>query len=291
MADLPQDEGPLQAVPLRLYQRSISSPSNAFARLAIIHGYGDHSGRFLHFMQWMAQRGVACHAVDLRGQGKAKGKRGFVARWEEYLEDVKTFLKSLPKTDPSPLFLLGHSHGGLIAASAVVQHLPAVSALKGCILTSPYFGSRVQIPRWKIIAANLIRPFAPWARFSTGIHNDWLTSDPQMMQDTNRDPLYARVATPGWYAGHLAAQRDVMERAKEFELPLLLLAGGADPIADPSVSRQFFERVGSTDKQFILHESCRHELLRDTIRETIFEQILTWMKSRALERDAKSGTA
>src|SRR5258706_9503423 len=139
MANLPQDQGPLEAGALRLYRRSISPQSGAFARLAIIHGYGDHSSRFVHFMQWMAQRGVACHAVDLRGQGKAEGKRGFVARWDEYLDDVQAFINSLPANDGLPLFLLGHSHGGLIVAAGVVQHLPFVAALRGCILTSPYF--------------------------------------------------------------------------------------------------------------------------------------------------------
>jgi len=196
-------------------------------------------------MQWMAQRGVACHAVDLRGQGKADGKRGFVAKWDEYLKDVQAFIHSLPANDELPLFLLGHSHGGLVVAAAVFQHLPFVAALRGCILTSPYFASRMKIPRWKILAANLIRPFAPWARFSTGIQGDWLTSDPQMLDDMRRDPLYARVATPAWYAGHLAAQREVMERANEFQLPLLLPAGGADPIADPIASHEFFDHVGS----------------------------------------------
>ncbi|HEX4795346.1 MAG TPA: lysophospholipase [Humisphaera sp.] len=291
MPDLPQIEGPLETGAVRLYRRAIVPSSAAFARLAIIHGYGDHSGRFVHFMQWMAKRGVACHAVDLRGQGKAEGKRGFVAKWEDYLNDVQTFINSLPTSDVLPLFLLGHSHGGLIVAYAVVEHLPFVPSVRGCILTAPYFANRVRIPRWKLFAANLVGRLFPWARFATGTQDDWLTSEPEMIDQTRHDPLYVRVATPAWYAAHRAAQWTTGQYAGEFHTPLLLLAGGNDQIADTNASREFFHRVGSSDKQFILHESCRHELLRETIRETIFEQILTWMKPRALEAGAKSATA
>src|SRR5579864_17301 len=108
--------GPFEGPGARLYRRAVRPTEAGWARLAIVHGYGDHSGRYAHFMQWLAERGVECHAVDLRGQGAAAGRRGFVARWEDYLEDVRAFL-ALPAVRQRPglpLFVLGHSHGGLI---------------------------------------------------------------------------------------------------------------------------------------------------------------------------------
>src|SRR5688500_3489789 len=90
------------------------------ARLAEVHGYGDHAGRYWELMTWLASRGVACHAFDFRGHGRSTGRRGFVRRWDEHLDDLRAFL-DLPALrhdspgDP-PLFVLGHSHGGLVVA-------------------------------------------------------------------------------------------------------------------------------------------------------------------------------
>ena len=231
----------------------------------------------------MAARGVACHSVDLRGQGKSSGRRGYVAKWDDYLSDVNRFLASLDSLDKTPLFVLGHSHGGLVVASAVIRSLSGFEKVAGCILTSPFFKCRFPIPKWKIVAARAIRPLVPWMPFRSNVSNDWLSCDPQMVEQTRRDPLCVRVATPSWYVGHLAAQRRVMEQANEFKLPLLMLAAGADPIADPAAEKEFFDACGSADKQFKLYENCRHELLREVCREEVFEQIFQWIQKGRLE--------
>src|SRR5688500_19660371 len=103
-----------------LYRCSVvpAEPALAAARLAVVHGYGDHAGRYVELMTWLAGRGVGCHAFDFRGHGRSTGRRGFVRRWEEHLDDLRAFL-DLPELrhdspgDP-PLFVLGHSHGGLV---------------------------------------------------------------------------------------------------------------------------------------------------------------------------------
>src|SRR5438270_186998 len=106
----------------RLHHTAVVPPTPHFARLAFLHGYGDHSGRYLHFLQWMAGHGVACHAVDFRGHGRSTGKKAHVNRWDEYLDDLTAFLNirelSSAGDDRTPVFALGHSHGGLIAAAA-----------------------------------------------------------------------------------------------------------------------------------------------------------------------------
>jgi lysophospholipase len=264
----------------KLYLRSIASASAAVARLAVVHGYGDHSGRFVQFMRFMAGHGVACHAADLRGQGKSSGRRGYVARWDHYLDDLDQFLAALGSHEKLPLFLLGHSHGGLVVASAVIRGRPGVRSLAGCVLTSPFFKARFHIPPWKILAARFVRPMVPWMPFASNIPHHWLSSDPQMIAETAQDGLCVRAATPSWYVGHLAAQRRVMEQAGQFKLPLLLLAAGADPIADPAEEKRFFDACGSSDKQFKLYENCRHELLREVCRQAVFEEVLRWIHAR-----------
>ncbi|HEY2584708.1 MAG TPA: alpha/beta hydrolase [Tepidisphaeraceae bacterium] len=266
----------------RLYRRIARPTNRAVARLSIVHGYGDHSGRYAHFMQWMALRGVACGAVDLRGQGAADGRRGFVRRWEDYLDDVRAFL-SLPapgETEAAPRFILGHSHGGLVVAAAGEAGLLETAGIRGVVLTSPFLQSRMELPRVKVVLGRLVGLAIPWLPVSTGLNAEWMSSDSEMVEQTRNDPLCARVATPRWYAGQLRAQQRVMENAASFRLPLLVLAAGADPIAEPAAAERFVQRVGSAEKAFRILPGLLHELLRERGREQIFQEILTWVTSR-----------
>jgi alpha-beta hydrolase superfamily lysophospholipase len=261
-----------------LFRRSVL-PTDAWATLAIIHGYGDHSGRYLHFMRWLAQRGVASHAVDLRGQGRASGRRGFVRRWEDYLDDVDAFL-ALPEFQRErSTFLLGHSHGGLVVAATVER---GVSAVRGCILTAPFFSARIQVPWHKKVIARLMNPLMPWLRVASGLSDDMLTSDEAMRAESHADPLLTRSATPRWYIGSLDAQRRALIEADRFTLPLLLLFGGIDPVAHVETARRFFDAAASIDKTMNVHPGLLHEILRETSRERVFEEILEWMKVRSV---------
>jgi alpha-beta hydrolase superfamily lysophospholipase len=231
-------------------------------------------------MRWMAEKGIACHALDLRGQGRSEGSRGFVARWEDYLDDLLSFL-SLPQIQSEsdgPLFVLGHSHGGLIAAVACIRGLLNQFGVRGVILCSPFLVSRLRRQRWNAALARALNGIAPAMRLPTGLQDEWMTQDPAMIADTRQDELYGRTATPRWYLGQLRAQREAMARAAEFALPLLALAGGADPIADPGGAEQFVARTGSLDKSFRLYPDQLHELLRELRRESTFTDVLTWVR-------------
>ena len=259
----------------RLYLRGVT-PELSWATLGVIHGYGDHSSRHLPLMRWLGER-VACHALDLRGQGRAEGRRGFVRRWDEYLEDVEAFLSLPALNNDRPLFLLGHSHGALVLAVAIERGIRPIS---GCILTSPFFAARLAVPRYKIWAAHLLDPIIPWMPVASGLADDMMTSDPAMRADSKADPLVARAATPRWYLGSLAAQKRVLADAGNFTLPLLLLFGGADPIADEEMARTFFDSVASRDKSFKLYPGMLHEILRETAREDVFRDVMKWMRER-----------
>src|SRR3954469_24151488 len=91
--DLNTAETFISGGPGRIYFRATTADGAPWARIGLLHGYGDHCGRYEHFYQWMAQRGVACFGFDFRGHGRSEGKRGFVARWEEYLDDLNVFLE------------------------------------------------------------------------------------------------------------------------------------------------------------------------------------------------------
>ena len=274
-----------------LYYRSVkpSESNDTIAQLAIVHGYGDHGGRYVHFMQWMAQRGIACHTIDLRGQGRAKGRRGFVRKWSDYLDDLKTLLDRVAAeaSEAQQMFVLGHSHGGLIVAAAGLEADRYLPNVRGCILTSPFIRSRLSVPRWKQGVARAANPIIPWMRFGTGLEEELMSSDPAMIQESREDEFRGRVATPRWYLGMLKAQERVMSKANQFLLPLLVLAGEQDQIADMEGAKMYFDRAGSAEKRFELYPAMRHELLREAQRETVFRDILQWIVAH---REAGTGS-
>jgi alpha-beta hydrolase superfamily lysophospholipase len=275
-------ERPFEGPGGQLYRRSFQPEGNLVARLALIHGYGDHSGRYAHFMRWMAERGIACDAVDLRGQGMSAGRRGHVVRWDAYLDDLRAFLDATMEGDRAvPRFVLGHSHGGMVVAIAGEMGLLESAGMRACILTAPYFRSRMIVPRWKVLFGRAVGAFVPWLPMATGLANEWMSSDAQMIADSKADPLCTHVATPRWYLGQLEAQRRVLDHASDFRLPLLVLAAGADPIADNTATEEFVRRAAASDKIFRTCPGLLHEILRERGREAIFAEILEWLSVRA----------
>jgi alpha-beta hydrolase superfamily lysophospholipase len=276
------EEATFPSADATLYRLSVRPSGEAWAHLGILHGYGDHSGRFRHFMEWMAARGIACHALDCRGHGRSTGRRGYVTRWDEYLDDLDLFLRTDPLRDEdragAPLFLLGHSHGGLVAASAGVRgSLPGVS---GCVLTAPFLHARMAVPQAKILFGRLINPVLPWVRLPAGLRDEWMSSDEAMVRESRADPLIVRTATPRWYLGMLKAQEQARLRAGEFRLPLLIEMGEDDPVADPGAAREFYGKAGSADKTFHSYPGYLHEILREAGREAVFTHILEWLRER-----------
>jgi len=275
------DEGTFQGASGELHRRSVLPAARPWAHLGVLHGYGEHCGRHGAFMEWLAERGVACHALDFCGHGRSPGRRGFVQRWEQYLEDVSAFLAldhlSSRSRGDAPLFMLGHSHGGLVLACAGIRGLPGVS---GCILSSPYLRLRMPVPAYKILLARMADPFVPWLALPSGVKSEWMSSDEAMVHESRGDPLVFRTATPRWYLGALRAQAEALERAGDFRLPLLVLGGGADPVADPGIIQQFHDRAGSADKALRIYPDHLHEILRESGREAIFAEIQQWLEHR-----------
>jgi alpha-beta hydrolase superfamily lysophospholipase len=268
-------------------------PTAERARLAIVHGYGDHAGRYEEFMTWLAARGIGCHAFDLRGHGRSSGRRAFVQEWEEYLGDLDAFLdqKELfaakssggepPLPVPTPTFVLGHSHGGLVVAAAGVRHRLDRHNVRGVILSAPYLVNALAVPRHKLFAAHVANLLAPWLRIRSGVRPEMMSSDAGRVEDSRVDPLALRVATPRWFMTHRPVQLEVLSRAGELTLPLLVVQGDADPIADPAGAKRFHDAARSADKTLITYPAFKHEPLREAGRERVFADVLAWITQRS----------
>ncbi|HPD07476.1 MAG TPA: lysophospholipase [Candidatus Bipolaricaulis sp.] len=254
-------------------------PGEGKGSLGIIHGYGEHSGRYDGFARWLNARGWSVAACDLRGHGNSPGRRGHIRRFADYLHDATAlhgFLQG--RAGGRPVFLLGHSLGGLIA----IRYLQGgAEGLGGLILSAPFLKAELPIPTWKVALSRVLS--RGWPSFSSpsGLGGALVSRDPEIVAEYGRDPLMHRKATARWLTETLTAQEDAFAWAPELSIPLLLLHGDADPIASVSATRRFFAAAGSHDKTLNVYGGFLHEVLNEIGKERVWEDIASWLDERS----------
>ncbi len=262
---------------VRLFWRSVV-PETVRARVVFIHGYSDHSGRYPHVLDALAARGFAVHAFDYRGHGRSEGRRGHISRFDEYLSDLSTYVARVRSeaSGSAPLFLVAHSHGGLIALRWLLDR-PA--GIEGAVLTCPFIALGFDPPALKVAAAKVIGKVIPFLPLGNELVAEDLTRDPDFQEETRNDPLYGHTTTPRWFTQMQLVQEEVMRRASEIVTPLLILQADDDKIVSPSASKGLFDSLGVGDKTWESYEGMRHEIFREIGKEEPIERTIGWLES------------
>ena len=257
---------------------SAACPPEARATVLIVHGYCEHGARYEHVMRFLAERGYEVAAFDLRGHGRSQGRRSHIDRFREYVDDVDAAVGwATARTGVSrKLFLLGHSLGGLVVTSYLLEH---PEGLDGVVLSSPFLGFRVDVGRAKRLIGRSMSLVWPTLSLPTDIPAEDLSTDPEVGRAYERDPLVNKVATVRWFTETLAQQRMVMERAREVLIPTLLLQAGADRIADAEVSQRFLGRLGATDQELKWYDDLYHEVLNEVRKGEVLVDLLEWLEA------------
>lgn len=263
----------------RLYWQSMAPDADPKAVIGIVHGYGDHSGRYEATTEAFVTRGFSVIAFDYRGHGKADGKRADVLKWEHYLDDMETFWSRVVEAAKgAPAFVVAHSHGALIATHWAARRPQHVT---GLVFVSPFYALAFEPPALKLFAAKLIRGLAPGLQLGNELKPDQLSRDEKWQQATAADPLYLHVTTPRWFFEHQAAQRQLAGLGKDLQLPLLMAAGSDDPIASVPAARAFFETVAARDKTWKEYAGYRHEVLNEIGKEQVWADISQWISEHS----------
>ncbi len=278
-SDARHDEGFLHSRDhLRLYWQRYT-PGSPRATVAVLHGGGDHSGRYPALTAALVRAGLEVALVDFRGHGQSDGRRWYVDSFDDYLADLDAFVEKLrAESSGRRLFVVGHSQGGHIAA---LWGLTPGRGVAGFALSAPYLRLAVSPPLAKVLAAKAIGKIVPWFGVDAGLDLRDLTSDVEMQRWTERDPLYGRVTTPRWYTESTRMQEEVRRRASEFAYPLLVMVGDADRVADPAAGRAFLEAASSKDKTFRSYPGFRHEIFNEVGREQPIADTVAWIAERA----------
>ena len=248
--------------------------------VVILHGYCEHSLRYPHVVEALNKADLNAYLLDHRGHGRSEGPRAAVLRFEEYLEDLDIFLRRVREQYQGPLFLLGHSMGGLIAATYALRRKPQVA---GVVLSSPYLGLKIPLPFYKALAGRLISRLLPQANITSELSPSLLTHDQAIVADYISDPDVPKIANTRWFTEASAAQAYCQAQAHTLGMPLLLMHGGDDRIADPDQSRRFISRVNRPDAKIVILDGLYHEIFNEIGREAVIKAAVDWILERAVK--------
>jgi len=249
--------------------------------VALVHGFGEHSGRYEAVGAWLARRGCAVHAYDQRGHGLSEGRRGHVDRFDDLLDDLHVFLGIVAQEHPDlPRVLVGHSLGGLIVASLACERQPTVACVVtsgAALLVSP------DLSPFKIRLARLARRVLPRVAMDAGIDPNGLSRDPEVVRRYVEDPLVHGRATSSLVVGMIDAGRRALAGAGRVRVPMLLLHGAADPLCPAAGSEGFHASLAPdvlAQSAIRIYPKLRHEILNEPEREQVLGDLLRWIEDR-----------
>ena len=241
--------------------------------MLIVHGLAEHGGRYDRTGGLMAEAGLSVEAVDLRGAGGSAGRRAYVDRWADYLDDVEWRLGVVRAAAISrPAILLGHSLGGLVCLDYATSGRPLPDLL---ILSSPAVAST--IPGWKRAIARTFAGIASTAKIPNALTGDQLARDPAVGVAYFGDPLVETTSTLRLGAESFRAMDRVHERAARLSIPTFVTNGGGDPIVPPASSEYLAGLPGVTRT---VYPDLRHETLNEPEGPGIVADMLAWIRGQ-----------
>ncbi len=249
------------------------------AKVFILHGYGEHGQRYAELAAALNRAGFAVIADDHRGHGQSGGTRGFIRSFADYLDDFDAVLAEGERLHPGvPRFVIGHSVGGLITLRHAVDRRAAHA---GVVLSSPFLRLRLAVPAWKTSAGKFFSRVYPKLGLPSGLSGAKVARDAEIARTYDADRLNLKNATARWFTETMAAQQLAFAQADRFALPLLLIHGEADIVADPVGSAEIFPRLGSSDKTLELLAGAYHEIFSEppADRGKVFARVIAWLEA------------
>jgi acylglycerol lipase len=248
------------------------------AVLLVIHGLAEHSGRYANLVAHLVPHGYAVYGMDHLGHGKSDGARTYVERFSDFVESLHTYVGIVREGQvDAPIFLVGHSLGGLIAVTWLLEHQDEV---QGVILSGPAVRIPDNISALTIFAGKILSALLPRVGI-LGLAARGVSRDPAVVAAYLDDPLvFTGKVTARLGAEMLKAMRRIEVDARRMRLPMLILQGSADKLVDPAGARMLHERVGSADKTLKIYPGLYHEVYNEPEHGQVLRDVESWLEER-----------
>jgi acylglycerol lipase len=251
---------------------------NPKAVVSIVHGMGEHSGRYDHVAKFLNANGFSVIAFDQRGHGKSGGKRGHAPSYELLMDDISIFLEQTGALFPNvPVFLYGHSMGGNLVLNYALKNTPDV---KGIIASSPWLKLAFEPPAAKITLAKLVNGIYPSLTQSSNLDVSAISKDLAEVNKYKTDPLVHDKISSNMFLSIHNSGLWAIENAPQLKAPLLLFHGTADRITCAKASEEFVKNTPGETTTFKLLENYFHEAHNDLNKQEVLEMIKNWLDGR-----------
>lgn len=259
---------------LALFYQSWQPDTETKAVLIIVHGLGEHGGRYMNLVQPLVADGYAVYAFDNRGHGRSPGKQGYVNSFDEYRQDVAVFQKLVQGEEGErPLFIMGHSLGGLIALYTILHDSSGYTA---AVISAPALDTG-GVSAVLMTASKILSRLKPDLSVATGLDATAISRDPEAVKAYQTDPLVHGAGTPRLAVESQAAMTWCQENAGNLQIPILMIHGTNDRITSPTASRAFFDKLTVKDKTYISYDGGYHESLNDIHHVQVAADIQNWL--------------
>jgi acylglycerol lipase len=241
--------------------------------IAVVHGLGEHSGRYQYVADFYNQRDFSVISFDLFGHGKSGGKRGELREKDDHLKSIDKLIEyATDNYFSAPIFLRGHSVGGELVLWYTLERKPE---LKGVIATSPYFATFEPLPPIKVALARVMNSILPSFSMENGLDPNILSRDISVVDKYIHDPLVHKLVSArlGW----MMVERGnwIMQHAIEFPLPLLLVVGSNEKLVDRNKIEEFSRQVPEVNLK--IWENLYHETHNEPEKKMVLEYEFGWI--------------
>lgn len=262
-----------------IYYQAWLPEGDVKAVLLIVHGLGEHSGRYTNVVNHFVPLGYAIYGFDLIGHGKSDGRREYVDRFEEFTDTLTIYYNMVKGWQTGkPIFLLGHSMGGLIQVYYLLDHQ---ADFKGAVISAPSVKVGESISQTTILLAKVLSAITPKAGLQALDANS-ISSDPAVVSAYVSDPLVFHGKTTARMGGELLkAIERVTAAMNVIRLPFIVVQGGKDRLSDPLGAQMLYDQASSEDKTLKIYPDLHHEVFNEPDRDRVLKDVETWLDTHS----------
>ncbi len=260
---------------LSIYTESWLPNHTPRAIVVIVHGYGEHIGRYMHVANEFEAHGYAVYGLDHRGHGNSEGLRVHVDRFEQFVQDLKRYIEQIKEEQPNrPIFLYGHSMGSAIALAYALQYPQDIA---GLIISGSALTADEEVPALVVKLSKLLSRLIPKVHLQP-LDANLISRDADVVAAYNSDPLVVRKPFRIRLGAELLRTvQDIRQRLHELKMPILIVHGSADQLTPVSGAHVLYEQAGTDDKTLKVYEGLYHEVHNEPEQEQVLADIVDWL--------------